>query len=137
MSDVSAALQGGQVDLMVAATPTALGAIRSGKAAPLAVSSKARSPALPDVPTALDSGVDYVVFNWFGFAVPKGTPRAAIDALRDDVARAVSTPDVAQKLAAQGAQGGVETADQFGAFVQSETKRWTEVIRASGIKVEQ
>ena len=137
MSDVNAALQGGQVDLMVAATPTALGAIRSGKAAPLAVSSKARSPALPDVPTAPDSGVDYVVFNWFGFAVPKGTPRAAIDALRDDVARAVSTPDVAQKLAAQGAQGGVETADQFGAFVQSETKRWTEVIRASGIKVEQ
>jgi len=137
MSDVSAALQGGQVDLMVAATPTALGAIRSGKAAPLAVSSSKRSAALPDVPTALESGVDYVVFNWFGFAVPKGTPKATIDALRDDVVRATNAPDVGEKLAAQGAQAGAETAEQFGDFVRSETRRWTEVIRAAGIKVEQ
>jgi tripartite-type tricarboxylate transporter receptor subunit TctC len=81
--------------------------------------------------------VDYTVFNWFGFAVPKGTPKAVIDALRDDVARATHTVDVSEKLAAQGAQAGVETADQFGAFVRSETTRWTEVIRAAGIKVEQ
>jgi len=137
MSDVSAALQGGQVDLMVAATPTALGAIRSGKAVPLAVSSSSRSPALPDVPTAREGGADYLVFNWFGFAVPKGTPKATIDALRDDVARATHTLDVSEKLAAQGAQAGTDTADQFGDFVRSETKRWTELIRASGIKAEQ
>ena len=137
MSDVSAALQGGQVDLMVAATPTALGAIRSGKAVPLAVSSSVRSPALPNVPTATESGADYLVFNWFGFAVPKGTPKNLIDTLRDDVARAMNTLDVSEKLAAQGAQAGADTADQFAAFVRSETRRWTEVIKASGIKVEQ
>lgn len=137
MSDVSAALQGGQVDLMVAATPTALGAIRSGKAVPLAVSSSVRSPALPDVPTAMESGADYLVFNWFGFAVPKGTPKKLIDALRDDVARAMNTRDVNEKLAAQGAQAGADTADQFAAFVRSETRRWTEVIKANGIKAEQ
>jgi tripartite-type tricarboxylate transporter receptor subunit TctC len=137
MSDVSAALQGGQVDLMLAATPTALGAIRSGKAAPLAVSSRARSPALPDVPTAIESGADYLVFNWFGFAAPKGTPKPLIDALRDDVARAMNTRDVSEKLAAQGALAGADSADQFAAFVRSETRRWTEVIKASGIKVEQ
>src|SRR6185436_223032 len=112
------ALQGGQVHLMVAATPTALGAIRSGKAVPLAVSANVRSPALPDVPTALEAGADFLAFNWFGFAVPKGTPRATIDALRDDVGRAMHTLDVGEKLAAQGAQAGIETADQFGAFVQ-------------------
>jgi tripartite-type tricarboxylate transporter receptor subunit TctC len=137
MSDVSAALQGGQVDLMVSATPTALGAIRSGKAAPLAVSSRERSPALPGVPTALESGVDYVVFNWFGFAAPKGTPQAVIDTLRDDAARAMNTPDVKEKLAAQGAQPGAVTAGEFAAFLREETRRWTELIRASGIKVEQ
>ena len=137
MSDVSAALQGGQVDLMVAATPTALGAIRSGKAVPLAVSSSARSPALPNVPTAMESGADYLVFNWFGFAVPKGTPKNLIDTLRDDVARAMNTPDVSEKLSAQGAQAGADSADQFAAFVRSETRRWTEVIKASGIKIEQ
>ena len=137
MSDVSAALQGGQVDLMVAATPTALGAIRSGKAAALAVSSTARSPVLPEVPTALESGVDYVVFNWFGFAVPRGTPKSVIDSLRDDVARAMSTPDVSERLAAQGAQPGAVTADEFGVLVKEETRRWTEIIRTSGIRIEQ
>ncbi|MEA3192393.1 MAG: hypothetical protein QOD26_726 [Betaproteobacteria bacterium] len=137
MSDVSAALQGGQVDLMVAATPTALGAIRSGKAAALAVSSTVRSPALPEVPTALESGVDYVVFNWFGFAVPKGTPKSIIDALCDDVVRAMSTPDMSEKLAAQGAQPGAVTADEFAALVKEETRRWTGIIRASGIRIEQ
>ncbi len=137
MSDASAALQGGQVDLMIAASPTALGAIRSGKAAPLAVSSAARSPALPEVPTAGESGVDYVVFNWFGFAAPKATPKAAIDGLRDDVVRAMAAPDLREKLAAQGAEPSSFTPAQFAAFLRSETRRWTEVIKASGIKVEQ
>ena len=137
MSDASAALQGGQVDLMIAASPTALGAIRSGKAAPLAVSSAARSPALPEVPTAGESGVDYVVFNWFGFAAPKATPKAAIDGLRDDVVRAMAAPDLREKLAAQGAEPSSFTPAQFAAFLRSETQRWTEVIKASGIKVEQ
>lgn len=134
MSDVSAALQGGQVDMMIAASPTALGAIRAGKAAPLAVSSAARSPVLPDVPTATESGVDYVVFNWFGWAAPKGTPRPAIDALRDEVVRAMSAPDVQQRLAAQGAQPSSFTAEQFAAFLHDETRRWTEVIKGAGIK---
>lgn len=136
MSDVSAALQGGQVDLMIAASPTALGAIRAGKAAPLAVSSVERSPALPEVPTASEVGVDYVVFNWFGWAAPKGTPRAAIDALRDDVVRAMASADLREKLAAQGAQPSAFTAEQFAAFLRDETRRWSEVIRASGIKAE-
>lgn len=134
MSDVSAALQGGQVDLMIAASPTALGAIRAGKAAPLAVSSAARSPALPEVPTAREAGVDYLVFNWFGWAAPKGTPRAAIDSLRDDVVRAMSAPDVQQRLAAQGAQPSAFTAQEFAAFMRDETRRWSELIKAAGIK---
>jgi tripartite-type tricarboxylate transporter receptor subunit TctC len=137
MSDVSAALQGGQVDLMVSATPTALGAIRSGKAVPLAVSSSVRSPVLPNVPTAMESGADYIVFNWFGFAVPKGTAKNQIDTLRDDVVRAMSTPDIGERLAAQGAQASTDTADQFAAFLREETRRWTGLIRASAIKVEQ
>ena len=137
MSDAAAALQGGQVDLMIAASPTALGAIRGGRATPLAVSSAARSPVLPEVPTAKESGVDYVVSNWFGFAVPKGTPKAAVDALRDDVVRAMAAPDVREKLAAQGAEPSAFTPGEFAAFLKDETRRWTELIRSSGIKVEQ
>jgi len=137
MSDASVALQGGQVDMMIAASPTALGSIRGGKALPLAVSTSARSPAFPDVPTASEAGVRYVVTNWFGFAVPKGTPRAAIDALRDDVVRAMATPDVRAKLAAQGAEPSTFTPGQFAAFLKDETGRWTGVIRSAGIKLEQ
>jgi tripartite-type tricarboxylate transporter receptor subunit TctC len=137
MSDASAAVQGGQVDMMIAASPTALGSIRAGKAVALAVSTAARSPALPDVPTATESGVDYVTTNWFGFAVPKGTPKASIDALRNDVVRAMASPDVRQKLAAQGAEPSDFTPEQFAQFVRDETRRWTDVIKANGIRIEQ
>jgi len=137
MSDASAAVQGGQVEMMIAASPTALGAIRAGKAVALAVSTAKRSPALPDVPTATESGVDYVTTNWFGFAVPKGTPKASIDALRNDVVHAMASPDVRQKLAAQGAEPSQFTPEEFAAFVKQETQRWTGVIRAANIRIEQ
>lgn len=137
MSDASVGVQGGQVDMMIAASPTALSAIRAGKAVALAVSTAKRSSALPDVPTATESGVDYVATNWFGFAVPKGTPKAAIDALRNDVVRAMSAPDVRQKLATQGAEPSDFTADQFAAFLKEETQRWTEVIKGASIRIEQ
>ena len=137
MSDASVALQGGQVDMMIAASPTALGSIRGGKALPLAVSTAERSPAFPDVPTASEAGVRYVVTNWFGFAVPKGTPKAAIDALRNDVVRAMAAPEVRAKLAAQGAEPSTFTPEQFAAFLKDETGRWTGVIKSAGIKLEQ
>jgi tripartite-type tricarboxylate transporter receptor subunit TctC len=137
MSDASVALQGGQVDLIVAASPTALGSIKGGKARALAVSTAQRSPALPGVPTATEGGVAYVVTNWFGFAAPKGTPKAFIDTLRNDVVRATSAPDVREKLAAQGAEPSSFTPEEFQKFLRDETKRWGDVIRESGIRVEQ
>jgi tripartite-type tricarboxylate transporter receptor subunit TctC len=137
MSDASVALQGGQVQMMIAASPTALGSIRGGRAVPLAVSTAARSPAFPEVPTASEAGVDYVVSNWFGFAVPKGTPKALIDTLRNEVVRAMAAPEVREKLAAQGAEPSSFTPEQFAAFLKDETRRWTAVIKSAGIKVEQ
>jgi tripartite-type tricarboxylate transporter receptor subunit TctC len=137
MSDASVALQGGQVDMMIAASPTALGSIKGGKARPLAVSTAQRSPALPGVPTAAESGVNYIVTNWFGFAVPKGTSSEFIHTLRDDVVRALAAPDVREKLAAQGAEPSNFTPEEFARFLKDDTRRWTELIRSSGIKVEQ
>jgi tripartite-type tricarboxylate transporter receptor subunit TctC len=137
MSDASVALQAGQIDLMIAASPTALGPIKGGKARGLAVSTAQRSAAFPGVPTALEQGVDYVVTNWFGFAFPRGTPKEAINALRDDVVRALAAPDVREKLAAQGAEPSSFTPEEFARFLKEDTRRWTELIRASGIRVEQ
>jgi len=136
MSDASVALQAGQIDLIIAASPTALGPIKGGKARGLAVSTERRSPALPGVPTAVEQGVDYLVTNWFGFAFPKGTPKEAIDTLREDVVRALAAPDVREKLAAQGAEPSNLTPGEFARFLKEETRRWTELVRASGIKVE-
>jgi tripartite-type tricarboxylate transporter receptor subunit TctC len=137
MSDASVALQAGQIDLIIAASPTALGPIKGGKAKGLAVSTAQRSAAFPGVPTALEQGVDYVVTNWFGFAFPKGTPKDAIDTLRNDVVRALAAPDVREKLAAQGAEPSSFTPEEFARFLKDDTRRWTDLIRASGIKVEQ
>jgi tripartite-type tricarboxylate transporter receptor subunit TctC len=137
MSDASVALQGGQVDMMIAASPTALGSIKGGKARALAVSTARRSAALPGVPTATEAGVPYVTTNWFGFAAPKGTPAAFMRILRDDVVRATSAPDVREKLAAQGAEPSPFTPEEFQQFLKDETRRWGQVIREAGIRIEQ
>jgi len=138
MSDASVALQSGQIDLIITASPTALGPVRGGKARALAVSTAQRSPAFPGVPTAAESGVpDYVVTNWFGFAFPKGTPKEAINALHDDVVRALAAPEIREKLAAQGAEPSNFTPEEFARFLKEDTRRWTGLIRASGIRVEQ
>ncbi len=138
MGDAVVALQAGQIDLIVTASPTALGPVKGGKARALAVSTAQRSAAFPGVPTAAESGVpDYVVTNWFGFAFPKGTSREAVDALQRDVQRALASPDVREKLAAQGAEPSSFTPDEFSRFLREDTRRWTALIRSSGIKVEQ
>jgi tripartite-type tricarboxylate transporter receptor subunit TctC len=137
MSEASVALQSGVVDMIITASPTALGPIKGGKARALAVTTAQRSAALPGVPTALEAGVgNYVVTNWFGFAFPKGTPQDIVNTLRDDVVRALAAPDVREKLAAQGAEPSSFTAGEFARFVRDETRRWTGIIGASGIKVE-
>lgn len=138
MGDAVVALQAGQIDLIVTASPTALGPVKGGKARALAVSTAQRSAAFPGVPTAAESGVpDYVVTNWFGFAFPKGTPKEIVDAMHRDVQRAIASPDVRDKLAAQGAEPSNLTSEEFARFLKDDTRRWTEIIRASGIKIEQ
>jgi len=138
MGDASVALQAGQIDLIVTASPTALGPVKGGKARALAVSTAQRSAAFPGVPTAAESGVpDYIVTNWFGFAFPRGTPKEIVDALREDVVRALASPDVRERLAAQGAEPSNFTPEEFARFLKEDTRRWTEVIRSSGIKLEQ
>ena len=138
MGDAVVALQAGQIDLIVTASPTALGPVKGGKARALAVSTAQRSSAFPGVPTAAESGVpDYVVTNWFGFAFPKGTPKEIVDALYRDVQRALASPDVREKLAAQGAEPSALTPEEFSRFLAEDTRRWTGIIRASGIRIEQ
>jgi tripartite-type tricarboxylate transporter receptor subunit TctC len=131
------ALQSGTLDVVIAASPTAMGPVKGGKLRALAVTTAKRSAALPGVPSAAEAGVpEFITTNWFGFAVPKGTPSEFIQTLREDVARALTAPDVRDKLAAQGAEPATLNTEEFARFVREDTRRWSETIRSSGIKLE-
>ena len=137
MSEASVALLSGNVDLIVAASPTAIGQIKSGKVKPLLVTTAKRSPVLPDVPAVTEVGLaDFVVTNWFGFAVPKGTPKEMMESLHQDVMRAVAAPDVKEKLLLQGAEASSFSMQEFKDFVKTETALWTKVTKDNNIKIE-
>ena len=137
MSEASVALLSGNVDLIVAASPTAIGQIKSGKVRPLLVTTAKRSAVLPDVPAVTEVGLaDFVVTNWFGFAVPKGTPKSMMDTLHQDVMRAVASPDVKEKLLLQGAEASTFSTQEFTDFVKNETALWTKVTKDNNIKIE-
>ena len=137
MSEASVALLSGNVDLIIAASPTAIGQIKSGKVRPLLVTTAKRSPVLPDVPAVTEVGLeDFIVTNWFGFAVPKGTPKEMMDTLYQDVMRAVTAPDVKEKLLLQGAEASTFSSQEFKDFVKKETALWTHVTQDNSIKIE-
>ena len=137
MSEASVALLTGSADLVIAASPTALSQLKGGKVRALVVTTAARSPILPEVPTVAEAGIpEFVVTNWFGFAVPKGTPKEFIETFHADVIRAVNAPDVKEKLLLQGAETFNYSSEQFAQFVQRETALWTQVTKENGIKID-
>jgi tripartite-type tricarboxylate transporter receptor subunit TctC len=137
MGEAMTGLLSGTVDLIITALPTAIPHIKSGKAVPLAVTSAKRSSALPDVPTVVESGVPrYVAGNWFGLTAPKGTPREAIDYIHREVVKALASPEVKERLAAQGAEGSGITPQEMGKMLVEDTRHWTQVIQSAGIKAE-
>jgi tripartite-type tricarboxylate transporter receptor subunit TctC len=137
MGEAMTGLLSGTVDMIITALPTAIPHIKSGKAVPLAVTSAKRSSALPDVPTVAESGVPrYVAGNWFGLTAPKGTPKEAIDYIHREVVKALASPEVKERLAAQGAEPSGMSPQEMGKLLVDDTKRWTNVIQSAGIKAE-
>jgi tripartite-type tricarboxylate transporter receptor subunit TctC len=137
MGEAMTGMLSGTVDLLITALPTAIPHIKSGKVHPLAVTSARRSSALPDVPTVAESGVPgFVAGNWFGLTAPKGTPREAIDYIHREVVKALASPDVKERLAAQGAEPSGISPQEMGKLLVEDTKRWTNVIHSAGIKAE-
>ena len=136
MGDAVVGLLGSQVDVIVTAMPTGLPHVTSGKMTALAVSSAKRAAAAPQIPTATEQGVQFVSNNWVGFTVPKGAPKEAYDWLSKAVVTAMATPDLQQRIANMGAEPNLLIGDEYGKMIQSETARWTEVIKAAGIKIE-
>jgi tripartite-type tricarboxylate transporter receptor subunit TctC len=130
-------LLGGHIDGMFDAMPVMVTQAKAGKVTPLAVTSRERSPALPDVPTMMQSGVpDYEIAGWFGILAPGGTPPAIAKRLREEVAKAVAAPDVVAQLDSQGMQPLATQPEQWQEYLKAELARYTKIIRDANIKPE-
>ncbi len=137
MGDAITGMLTGSVDILVIGAITAAPHIASGKMIPLAVASTKRSPALPDVPSVVEAGLPgFLAGNWFAWSAPKGTPKDVVDYLQREAAKALASPDVRDRLLAQGSEPSGITPAEFDVVVRNDLKRWTEVIKAAGIKAE-
>jgi len=130
-------LLGGRIDATLTAISTALPYIESGQFRVLGVASHDRSPIYPQAATLREQGLPSVIASgWYGFMAPAATPPGIVHRLQDEIARALADPEVKQKLFAQGLEAHGGTAAEFGAFIDDETRRWSDVIRAAGLKGE-
>jgi tripartite-type tricarboxylate transporter receptor subunit TctC len=118
-------------------TTTCLPFIAGGKMRALAVASKARNPALPDVPTLDEVGVPGVyASSWYGLMAPAGTPKEIIDRLSKETREILQTPEMKKRMAEFGAEIGGGTPEDFMSFIVSEIKRYEEIVRISGAKLD-
>ncbi len=125
----------GHVPLMIGTVFLAKPQIDAKKLVPLAVTSAKRSPSLPDTPTVSEQGVaGFESLAWWGVFAPAGTPPAIIARLNDELSKALKTPEVAEKLSAQGMEIVGSKPEALQTFVSSEISRWAKVVKDNKIK---
>ncbi len=133
---------GGTMDVMFDNLPSSMAQIKAGKLKALAVTSAQRSPALPDVPTIAEAGppksglAGFDASSWFGLLAPSSTPPEIVNRLQQETAKALALPALKERLVAQGAIPGGMPPAQFAAFIAAETKKWGQVVKTSGAKVD-
>ncbi len=130
-------LLGGQVQMMFDNAPSAMPHVKAGKLRALAVTSPRRIPALPDVPTVIESGVaGFDVFSWFALFVPAGTPKEIVAKLNAHANQALAKPDVQARMADLGAEGVGGTTERLASHVNAEVARWSKVVKESGARAD-
>jgi tripartite-type tricarboxylate transporter receptor subunit TctC len=130
-------LLGGQVDLMFDNLPASISHIRAGKLRPLAVTTKKRAAALPDVPTMEEAGLPgYEATAWFGILGPAGTPKPIADRMSAELDKYVKSEQGKAALAEQGAEAVGGSPESFGDFIKAELVKWGKVVQASGAQVD-
>ena len=130
-------LVAGNVQLMFDSAASSADLVREGRLRPLAVTTEARIPAFPDLPTVAEAGVPgYAIATWYGIWAPARTPEAIIGRLQGAVAEGLATPEAAERLAALGAIPVADTPERFGAFLRTEWTRYAELVRDAGIKAD-
>ena len=129
-------LIGGQVQVFFDNLPSSAGHIKGGSIRALAVTSAAREPSFPDLPTVADTVPGYEATAWFGVGMPKGTPREAIDKMNAAVNKALADPKMRERLAQLGGAPIPGTPEDFGKVIVAETEKWAKVVASSGATVD-
>jgi len=127
----------GQVDMMFDGLGSSATHIKSGRIKALAVAANKRAPGFPDVPTSVEGGVPtYQVATWYGLWAPKGTPKDVIAAMQAELKKAFASDEIKASWNGLGTEVPAVYGDAFGQFVHSEIKRWAEVVKSSGAKLD-
>ena len=127
----------GEVYVLFTPVPAALGQVKAGRMRPIAVSTKVRSSALPNVPTVAESGVPgYDAASWYFVFAPAGTPRSNIEMLSKQIVKIVNSPKIKATLVNDGFEPAGYTPAESAKFFQEEMNKWAKVIRTAGLKTE-
>jgi tripartite-type tricarboxylate transporter receptor subunit TctC len=133
-------LLGGSADLMFDNLPSSLPHIKAGKLRALAVTSAVRSSVLPELPTIAEAGgpplKGFEASSWFGLLAPAGTPADIVNRVQQEVAKSMASPAVKERLVSQGAIPSGNTPAEFTRHIDAETKKWAQVVKVSGAKVD-
>jgi tripartite-type tricarboxylate transporter receptor subunit TctC len=130
-------LVGGHVQMFFDLMPVVLPQIAAGKVRALANAGARRPAALPNVPTVAEQGLPgFDASSWYGLVAPAKTPEPVLVKLRDEVAKALKAPDMVARIHELGSEPGTAFGKDFGGFLAAETRKWAEVIRASGAKAD-
>ncbi len=131
-------LVSGQVDVMFDNLPSAIALIKAGKLKAFAVTSAQRSGAMPELPTVAEAAPlkGFDATSWFGLLAPAGTPQAVVNRLQQETAKALNSPEIKEKLLAQGAIPSGNSPQEFAALIDAEIKKWAVVVKASGARVD-
>ncbi len=129
-------LIGGQIQVFFDNLPSSAPHIKGGSIRALGMTSAAREPSFPDVPTIGDTVNGYEATAWFGIGMPKGAPREAIERINAEVNRALADPKMRERLAALGGVSMAGTPEDFGRAIAAETEKWAKVVAASGATID-
>ena len=127
----------GEIQMVLGSVVAWLPHAKAGRIKPIAITSKARSRALPDLPTIAESGVpNFEAGNWFGVLLPRGAPRSIVEKLSSSIAAEVNSAEFKTRLLNDGVDPVGSTPEAFAAVIRTELKRWGEVVKYSGAKAE-
>jgi tripartite-type tricarboxylate transporter receptor subunit TctC len=125
----------GEIAANFPSVPTAMPYIKAGRLRGIGVTTLKRVEVLPDVPSIAEAGLPgYEATQWFGLLAPAGTPRTIIDRLYQESSRALRSADMKERMTAEGLEVVGGTPEEFASYIRSETEKWTQVIKAAGIK---